>query len=117
MSRVLFSNAAFLAGLAALAIPILIHLLLRRRSLRLRFSTLQFFVQQDEKAGRRRKLLNWLLLATRLLLLALVVTAFARPYLPDSPSSNGARKKQRVVFVLDSSASMQASDGGATRWS
>ena len=117
MSQVLFSNAAFLAGLAALAIPILIHLLLRRRRLRLRFSTLQFFVKQDEKAGRRRKLLNCLLLATRLLLLALVVTAFARPYLPDSPSSGGARKKHQVVFVLDRSASMQAADGGATRWS
>jgi hypothetical protein len=116
MSRVIFSNAAFLTGLAALAIPIMIHLLLRRRRLRLRFSTLQFFVKQDEKAGRRRKLLNWLLLATRLLLLALVVTAFARPYLPDSPSSSGARKKQQVVFVLDRSASMQADDGGATRW-
>jgi hypothetical protein len=117
MSRVLFSNAAFLAGLAALAIPILIHLFLRRRRLRLRFSTLQFFAQQDEKSGRRRKLLNWLLLATRLLLLALVVVAFARPYLPDSPSSNSTRKKQQVVFVLDRSASMLAADAGATRWS
>jgi hypothetical protein len=117
MPQVLFSNAALMAGLAALAVPVLIHFFLKRRRLRLRFSTLQFFARQDEKAGRRRKLLNWLLLATRLLLLALVVTAFARPYLPDSPSANGVRKKQQVVFVLDRSASMMAADNGATRWS
>ncbi|HEV7924304.1 MAG TPA: VWA domain-containing protein [Verrucomicrobiae bacterium] len=117
MSRVLFSNAAFLAGLAALAIPILIHLFLRRKRLRLRFSTLQFFVKQDEKAGRRRKWSNWLLLATRLLLLALVVVAFARPYWRDAAALNGGRKKRQVVFVLDRSASMQAKDGDVTRWS
>src|SRR5580658_8756302 len=117
MSRELFSNAAFLADLAALAIPILIHLFLRRKRLRLRFSTLQFFLQQDEKSGRRRKLLNWLLLATRLLLLALVVAAFARPYLPDAAASRSGRIEQDVVFVLDRSASMQAADAGATRWS
>jgi hypothetical protein len=117
MSRVLFSNAALLAGLAALAIPILIHLFLKRRRLRLRFSTLQFFTQQDEKSGRRRKLLNWLLLATRVLLLALVVAAFARPYLPDSPASQNNHIQQRVVFVLDRSASMQVADAGSTRWS
>jgi hypothetical protein len=116
MSRVIFSNAAFLTGLAALAIPILIHLFLRRRKTRLRFSTLQFFVKQDEKAGRRRKLLNWLLLAARLLLLALVVVAFARPYLADSPSSSDAPEGKNIVIVLDRSASMQATDAGGSRW-
>ena len=116
MSRMLFSNAWFLTGLAGLAIPILIHLFLRRKRLRMRFSTLQFFVRQDERAGRRRKLMNWLLLAARMLLLALVVVAFARPYWPDAPSSNGVREGKRVVFVLDRSASMQATDDGASRW-
>src|SRR6266487_925398 len=72
MSRLSFSNWALLAGLAALIIPILIHLLLRRKKQRLRFSTLQFFLKLDEKASQRRKLRNLALLAVRLLLVALV---------------------------------------------
>lgn len=56
MPAVFFTNMALLSGLAALAIPILIHLLLKRKKQRLRFSTLQFFVKQDERASKRRKL-------------------------------------------------------------
>ena len=45
MTRLLFTNLTMLAGLGALAVPILIHLLLRRKKRRLRFSTLQFFAR------------------------------------------------------------------------
>ena len=117
MLRLSFTHAAFLAGLASLAIPILIHLLLRRKKVRLRFSTLQFFLKTDEKTGRRRKLFHWLLLAARLCLLALLVSAFARPFLPDSASAGHSRPKRQVVLVLDRSASMQATDSGVSRWS
>jgi hypothetical protein len=81
MPTVLFTNLALLGALTALAIPILIHLLLKHKKQRLRFSTIQFFTQQDEQASRRRKLRHWLLLAVRLLLVTLIVLAFARPYL------------------------------------
>jgi hypothetical protein len=117
MLRLSFTHAAFLAGLVSLAIPILIHLLLRRKKVRLRFSTLQFFLKKDEKTGRRRKLFHWLLLAARLCLLALLVSAFARPFLPDSASAGHSRPKRQVVLVLDRSASMQATDSGVSRWS
>ena len=43
----LFTNIGLLAGLAALGIPIVIHLLLKRKKQRLRFSTIQFFQKQD----------------------------------------------------------------------
>ena len=117
MFQLSFTHAAFLAGLASLAIPILIHLLLRRKKVRLRFSTLQFFLKKDENTGRRRKLFHWLLLAARLGLLALLVSAFARPFLPASASASHAHQKQQVVLVLDRSASMQATDAGISRWS
>ncbi|MGB7749874.1 MAG: BatA and WFA domain-containing protein [Verrucomicrobiia bacterium] len=117
MLRLSFTHAAFLAGLASLAIPILIHLLLRRKKVRLRFSTLQFFLKKDEKTGRRRKLFHWLLLAARLCLLALLVSAFARPFLPESASAGHSHQKRQVVLVLDRSASMQATDTGVSRWS
>src|SRR5438093_13335737 len=108
MSPVFFTNVALLAGMGALAIPILIHLLLKRQKQRLRFSTIQFFVRQDEQASKRRKLRNWLLLAVRLLLVALLVLAFARPYLKNTPAAAEARKRRVAVFNLDRSASMQA---------
>src|SRR5580765_4179381 len=99
MPGMLFTNALMLAGMAALAIPVLIHLLLKRKLKRLPFSTVQFFQKHDEQSSRRRKLRNWLLLALRLLVVTLLVAAFARPYLRGNQSSAGARQKQRVVFV------------------
>jgi len=75
-----FTNALMLAGMAALAIPVLIHLLLKRKKKRVQFSTIRFFQLQDEQSSRRRKLRNWFLLALRLLIVSLLVLAFARPY-------------------------------------
>jgi hypothetical protein len=112
MSPFLFTNTAFLIAFAALAIPILIHLLLRRKKQRLRFSTIRFFARQDERSAHRRKLRNLILLATRLLLLALLVLAFARPYLPTAASADQPAPQRQLVLVLDRSASMQAGD----RW-
>jgi hypothetical protein len=116
MPAVFFTNLALLGGLAALGIPILIHLLLKRKTQRLRFSTVQFFVKQDEQANRRRKLRNWLLLAVRLLLVTLLVLAFARPYLKNSAAAGLLEKRRAAVFVLDRSASMHATAGGQTQW-
>src|SRR5205814_4277265 len=113
MSRLLFTNWTLLAGLSALMIPILIHLLLRRKKQRLRFSTLQFFLKQDEKSAQRRKLRNLALLAVRLLLLGLLVVAFARPYLRDSSAKEAAKTRWQIVLVIDRSASMRAEG----RWS
>ncbi len=114
--RFLFTNLTMLAGLAGLAIPILIHLLLRRKRRRQRFSTLQFFARQDEQASQRRKLRNLLLLAVRLLLLTLLVLAFARPYLARNQAGDPSQPRRAAVFVLDRTASMQATDAGAARW-
>ncbi len=116
MPAVFFTNLALLGGLAALGIPILIHLLLKRKTQRLRFSTVQFFVKQDERANKRRKLRHWLLLAVRLLLVALLVLAFARPYWKGNQAAGDFRKRRVAVFVLDRSASMQATTGGQTQW-
>lgn len=117
MSRLLFANSPLLLGMAALTIPLIIHLFLRRKRIRLPFSTLQFFIRHDDRSKNWRRLMNWLLLATRMLLLSLLVLAFARPYKPNSPASGDPRTRRHVVFALDRSASMQTLDGGVTRWS
>src|SRR5512146_216746 len=104
MNGPVFTNPALLGGLALLSVPILIHLLLRLKKRRQRFSTLQFFRRLDAQATRRRKLRNWLLLATRVLLLLLIVLAFARPYLTANPAAARAAPRQQVIFILDRSA-------------
>src|SRR5947209_3016538 len=116
MLAILFMNLAMLAGLTALALPVLIHLLLKRKKQHLRFSTLRFFRRHDEHSSQRRKLRNMLLLAVRLLLLAILVVAFARPFLSDNKAVANGQRRRLAVFVLDRSASMQATDGGAPRW-
>ena len=116
MLALLFINAALLAGLTALALPVLIHLLLKRKKQQLRFSTLRFFRRHDEHSSQRRKLRNLLLLAVRLLLLAVLVLAFARPFLAENEAAGTHQKRRLVVFVLDRSASMQAIDAGVPRW-
>jgi hypothetical protein len=116
VQNLLFTNTLMLAGMAALAIPVLVHLLLKRKKKRVHFSTIRFFQLQDEQSSRRRKLRNWLLLALRLMIVALLVLAFARPYLHQNAAAGSAQKQLRVVFVLDSSASMLATGTDGQRW-
>ncbi|HTL18939.1 MAG TPA: BatA and WFA domain-containing protein, partial [Patescibacteria group bacterium] len=116
MPGLFFTNVLMLGGLAALSIPVLIHLLLKRRKKRIQFSTIRFFKQQDEQSSRRRKLRNFFLLALRLLIVTLLVLSFARPYMRQSEASAGGQKQRRVVFVLDHSGSMLATGTDGQRW-
>lgn len=111
-----FTNPALLGGLAAVGVPILIHLLLRSRNTRMRFSTLLFFRQQDPRATQRRKLRNWLLLVIRTLLLVLLVLGFARPYLAGRDAAAAGQPRRHVILVVDRSASMGAVDREGPRW-
>ena len=115
MPPLFFTNLVLLSGLTALAVPILVHLLLKRKKQRLRFSTIQFFVRQDEQASKRRKLRHWLLLAVRLLLVTLLVLAFARPF-TSTPLTTAGPGKRIAIFVLDRSMSMQAAARDETAW-
>lgn len=112
----LFTNPLLLAALAGLGVPVLIHLLLKRKNQRLRFSTLRFFQQHQEQASQKRKLRNVLLMALRMLILALLVLAFTRPYLPLTGAAARARNRQQAILVVDTSLSMTAGAGAAARW-
>src|SRR5579872_4176542 len=94
----------FLWALLGMAIPLLIHLLFRRKSRRVDLGTLRFLRIVLEENARRKKLQRWLLLALRLACLALLATLFARPYLVAHDSSD---KERLVAILIDRSASMQ----------
>ena len=103
----------FLAGLAAVGIPIWIHLTRKQRSLVLPFPSLMFLRQIPFKEDRRRTLHHWLLFSLRALAIVLLVAAFARPFFSGGAAlavvGSGPRE---VVVLLDRSYSMAAGD----RW-
>lgn len=105
-----FLNPFVLFGLAAAAIPILIHLFNVRKLRTIEFSTLTFLKELNKNKIRRIKVRQWLLLALRTLLILLVVLAFSRPALHGSFGTAGSRASSTVVILLDNSASMQLHD-------
>jgi hypothetical protein len=104
-----FLNPFFLIGSALLAVPVLIHLVRRERSEVVPFSSLMFLLKIPKRVIRQQMLKNILLMALRLLLIALLVGIFARPYLVQSATPNAAQSGQGRGFVmlLDNSYSMR----------
>src|SRR2546425_8687968 len=104
-----FLNPFLLFGSLALAIPVLIHLVRREKSEIVPFSSLMFLLKVPKRSIRQQKIKNLLLMALRLLILALLVGAFARPYLTQSakPAGNNASANRGVVLMLDNSYSMR----------
>ena len=102
-----FLTPLFLLGLAGLAVPVIIHLIQRERKNVVHFPSLMFLQRIPYQSVRRRRVRNWPLLLLRLAALALIVAAFARPFLrretPAAAAGGGARE---VVVLLDRSYSM-----------
>src|SRR5258708_10913632 len=69
----------FAAGAALVSIPIIIHILNRRRFKVVSWAAMEYLLHAMRKNRRRLKFEQWLLLATRCPLLALLGAALARP--------------------------------------
>jgi hypothetical protein len=103
----------FLLGLAAVAVPVLLHLSQRARRGPVRFPSLAFVRRVPFKTTERRRLRDRLLLLLRVGALALLAVAFARPlFEKDVLGTAGAAAAREVVILLDGSASM----GYGDRW-
>jgi len=74
-----FLNATLIFGVAAAALPIVLHLIARREPQRQVFPAVRFLTQRLEVHRSRLKIRRWLLLAFRAALLGLLALAFARP--------------------------------------
>ncbi|MDR3621734.1 MAG: BatA domain-containing protein [Paludisphaera borealis] len=98
-----FVQFGMLGALAALAIPIVIHLLFRNRPRTIELGTLQFLHVVLRENARKRKVKRRLLLALRLACVALAALMFARPFLPALEPKIGDRL---VIVLIDRSASM-----------
>jgi len=104
-----FLNPLVLLGLAAAAIPIILHLIHLRKLRIIEFSTLSFLKELQKTKIRRLKLRQLLLLILRMLLVILIVLAFARPTLKGHFAAE-SRAQTTAVLILDDSYSMTASD-------
>lgn len=78
----IFRNLIMLAGLAAVAIPILIHLLNRQRATLVDWGAMRFLMESLTSRSRRILIEEIILMALRCLVVALLVLAMARPFLP-----------------------------------
>src|SRR5687768_3578543 len=97
-----FVQASLLAALTAVALPILAHLIFRRRSRPVDLGTLRFLKVAVRRDTRRRRLKRWLLLALRLGCVVLLVLLFARPYRAETVGGGAGL----TVVLIDRSASM-----------
>ena len=85
-----FLSPLFLIGLAAAAVPILIHLFRRQPDPVVPFSAVRFLHRAPAEQARRRRLREWVLLALRTAALALLALSFARPYFAETSAESAA---------------------------
>jgi hypothetical protein len=110
-----FANPALLGGLAAASIPIVIHLLNRRKFREMSWAAMQFLLAAIRKNQRRIRIEQWILLAIRTLLILLVVLAMAKPFLEAFGNVIAGGRTHRVL-VLDNSLSMGYATAGTSRF-
>lgn len=101
----------YLAGLTALSLPLILHLVRRTPRGRQEFSSLMFLSPTPPRLTRRSRLDQILLLLLRLAALALVTLAFCRPFLREAASLTFADLTgKRLAILIDTSASMKRGD-------
>ena len=97
----------FLGGLAAIGLPVYLHLLRRHKTTPLPFSSLMFFERRTQSSIKHRRLRYLALLSLRIGLILLLALAFAQPFKMRDVSAAGSSRRL-VVVALDDSLSMRA---------
>ena len=110
-----FLHPMMLAGLAAVSVPIIIHLLNKFRVRTTDWGAMRFLLDSIQKNQKRVKMEDLILLILRCLLVALAVLAFARPVLTALVQGGGDDGEPvAAIVILDNSASMSQSAGATT---
>ena len=97
----------FALGGALAGVPILIHLLSRRRVRRVEWAAMHWLLAAMKRHQRRLRMENWLILLLRVAAIVLLGLALARPVLTEGAGVL-ARQKRSVYLVLDNSYSTAA---------
>ena len=106
-----FLTPLYILGLAAVAAPIIFHLIRRSPKGEVPFSSLMFLSPTPPRLTRRSRLDHWLLLLLRAAALSLLALAFARPFLRQAAQLDfGDVEQRRIALLIDTSASMRRGD-------
>jgi hypothetical protein len=111
-----FVHPLLLGGLLLAGIPILLHLIMRQKPKRLPFPAFRFLLDRVRMNQRKLRLRHLLLLALRIMLVALICLALARPKLLTEGIINIAGNQPvAVALVFDTSMSMEYQSGQKSR--
>lgn len=102
------------AGTSAIALPILIHILLRRRRTPVQWGAMRFVLEAYQQQRKRTRLEQILLLLCRCLLVACLGVAIARPFWSQAPSA-AIKGPQTLVLLIDNAAASGVSQESGTR--
>jgi hypothetical protein len=112
-----FLNPLFLYAAIAAVIPLVLHLMQRRRTVRIRFSTVRFLRLAQKRSSSRIRMENFLLWLLRTLLMLALALAFAIPVLRTQGFGHLMGSARRdVAVVLDVSYSMGYESGRRKVW-
>ncbi len=113
-----FLQGIFLYGLIAVTIPLIIHLLSKRKKVPVLFSSLYFLKLLENRKIRRLKIRQLLLLIFRMVLMALLVFAFSRPTLLRSSGEEYSNDENISAFlIIDNTLSTSAVYNGNSVYS
>jgi len=113
---VTFVFPVLLGGLALVGIPVLIHLIMRQKPRTLPFPAFRFLVKRHRTNLRKLRLRHLLLLGLRILILAAICLALARPRVLSEGLGLGGDRPLAAVLVFDTSYSMEYTiTGGQSR--
>lgn len=110
-----FLQSFMLWGALAVSVPLIIHLIQRRKSRPLAFPAIDFILRSRKAVAKRFRLKQLLLLALRCALVAAVAIAAARPLFPGRDAAIGpSGGPAAVAIAIDASLSMRARAGNGT---
>ena len=110
-----FLAPSILLGLAAAALPWLVHLIGKRRATPVRFAAMQLLLLAERRVAARRRLREILLLVARTGIAAALPLIFARPFAETvSDLTEDSLSAESAVIVLDDSASMRRLTDGTS---
>ena len=108
-----FLKPGMLFGLLAALIPIVIHLIHKRKPRKHEFAAIEFVIRSVQRIERQWRLRRFLLLACRMLLVAALVFAAAHPMTGARPSALAENKgPKKIVMIIDGSLSMRSKPEG-----
>ena len=115
MSPITFVTAGLTAGAALAAIPLIIHLVMKQTPKRILFPALRLLKERQKRSKKRLRVRNWLLLLARMMLVALMALALARPRLYGTAKLGDGEVPTALGLIFDTSDSMRYLEKDKTR--